>query len=166
VKFHCLEESKAPETTPSGFQARTYEPVFWAGQTAKNRPVLTTKKYEYGCFFPYHRLYRFFMITLIMIVHIIVSLALIFIVLLQTGRGAGIGAAFGGSSQTVFGSSGATPFLAKLTAAAAILFMVTSLALSILGHRGGASVMEGAAPAQQTAPAEKPAAPAPAAPAK
>ncbi len=106
------------------------------------------------------------MITLIMIVHIIVSLALIFIVLLQTGRGAGIGAAFGGSSQTVFGSSGATPFLAKLTAAAAILFMVTSLALSILGHRGGASVMEGAAPAQQTAPAEKPAAPAPAAPAK
>jgi preprotein translocase subunit SecG len=109
------------------------------------------------------------MITLVMIVHIIVCLALIFIVLLQTGRGAGIGAAFGGSSQTIFGSSGATPFLAKLTAAAAVLFMVTSLALTVLGHRGGASVMQGATPAQQTAPAEKPAAPAaptPAAPAK
>jgi preprotein translocase subunit SecG len=106
------------------------------------------------------------MITFIMVVHIIVCLALIFIVLLQTGRGAGIGAAFGGSSQTVFGSSGATPFLAKLTAAAAILFMVTSLALTILGHRGGSSVMQGAAPAGQTAPAEQPAAPAPSEPAK
>jgi preprotein translocase subunit SecG len=106
------------------------------------------------------------MITLIVIVHIIVCLALIFIVLLQTGRGAGIGAAFGGSSQTIFGSSGATPFLAKLTAAAAILFMVTSLALSILGHRGGTSVMQGATPAGQSAPTEKPAAPAPAEPGK
>ena len=100
------------------------------------------------------------MITFIYIVHIIVSLALIFIVLLQTGRGAGIGAAFGGSSQTVFGSTGATPFLAKLTAAAAVLFMVTSLTLSILGHRGGASVMQGTAPTQQTAPVEQPSAPA------
>ncbi len=100
------------------------------------------------------------MITVITIVHIIVSLALIFIVLLQSGRGAGIGAAFGGASQTFFGSSGATPFLAKLTAAAAILFMVTSLSLAFLGHRGGVSVMQGAAPAGQTAPAETPAAPA------
>jgi preprotein translocase subunit SecG len=106
------------------------------------------------------------MITFIYIVHIIVSLALIFIVLLQTGRGAGIGAAFGGSSQTVFGSTGATPFLAKLTAAAAVLFMVTSLTLSILGHRGGTSVMQGAAPTQQTAPVEQPSTPAPAEPAK
>jgi preprotein translocase subunit SecG len=100
------------------------------------------------------------MITVITIVHIVVSLALIFIVLLQSGRGAGIGAAFGGASQTFFGSSGATPFLAKLTAVAAILFMVTSLSLAILGHRGGVSVMQGAAPAGQTAPAETPAAPA------
>ena len=100
------------------------------------------------------------MITVITIVHIVVSLALIFIVLLQSGRGAGIGAAFGGASQTFFGSSGATPFLAKLTALAAILFMVTSLSLAILGHRGGVSVMQGAAPAGQTAPAETPAEPA------
>jgi preprotein translocase subunit SecG len=106
------------------------------------------------------------MTTIILIIHIIVSLALIFIVLLQTGRGAGIGAAFGGSSQTIFGSSGATPFLAKLTAVAAVLFMVTSLTLTILGHRGGTSVMQGAAPAGQTAPAETPATPAPPGPAK
>jgi preprotein translocase subunit SecG len=105
------------------------------------------------------------MVTIITIVHIIVCLALIFIVLLQTGRGAGIGAAFGGASQTFFGSSGATPFLAKLTAGAAIMFMVTSLTLTFIGHRGGASVMQGAAPAQ-TAPAETPAAPPPAEPAK
>ena len=106
------------------------------------------------------------MITVITIVHIIVCLALIFIVLLQSGRGAGIGAAFGGASQTFFGSSGATPFLAKLTAVAAILFMVTSLSLAFLGHRGGVSVMQGAAPAGQTAPAETPTAPTPAEPAK
>jgi preprotein translocase subunit SecG len=107
------------------------------------------------------------MITVIIIVHVTVCLALIFIVLLQTGKGAGIGAAFGGASQTFFGSSGATPFLAKLTAGAAILFMVTSLSLTILGHRGGASVMQGAAPAPtgQTAPAETPKAP-PSEPAK
>lgn len=106
------------------------------------------------------------MTIIITIVHIIVCLALIFIVLLQTGRGAGIGAAFGGSSQTFFGSSGATPFLAKLTAGAAILFMVTSISLTLMGHRGGISVMQGAKPASQSAPAETPAAPAPAEPAK
>ncbi|MBM4288203.1 MAG: preprotein translocase subunit SecG [Deltaproteobacteria bacterium] len=96
------------------------------------------------------------MITITTILHIIVCLALICIVLLQTGRGAGIGAAFGGSSQTFFGSSGATPFLAKLTAVAAVLFMVTSLALTFMGQRGGVSVMEGVAPSPpaQTAPAE------------
>ncbi len=71
-----------------------------------------------------------------------------------------MGAAFGGASQTFFGSSGATPFLGKLTAAAAILFMVTSLSLAILGHRGGVSVMQGAAPAGQTGPAATPAEPA------
>ncbi|MGQ9921458.1 MAG: preprotein translocase subunit SecG [Desulfobacca sp.] len=97
------------------------------------------------------------MITVITIIHVIVCLALIFIVLLQTGRGAGIGAAFGGSSQTFFGSSGATPFLAKLTAVAAILFMVTSLSLTFLGTRGGSSVMQGVTPVEQPAPVEKPA---------
>ena len=95
------------------------------------------------------------MTTIIVIVHIIVSLALICIVLLQHGKGAGIGAAFGGSSQTVFGSTGAAPFLAKLTAVAAILFMVTSLGLTFLGRQKDASVMKGAGkpPVSQSVPA-------------
>jgi preprotein translocase subunit SecG len=99
------------------------------------------------------------MTTIVVIIHIIVSLALICIVLLQQGKGAGIGAAFGGSSQTVFGSTGAAPFLAKLTAVAAIPFMCTSLGLTFLGRQKAPSVMQGA---------EKPAAtqPAPAAPAQ
>ena len=96
------------------------------------------------------------MSTLLVIIHVIVSLALICIVLLQHGKGAGIGAAFGGSSQTVFGSTGAAPFLAKLTAAAAILFMVTSLGLTFVGRQQEASVMQGAGkpPASQAAPAK------------
>ena len=77
------------------------------------------------------------MITVITIVHIVVSLALIFIVLLQSGRGAGIGAAFGRGQPDFFRQFRGNPFLAKLTALAAILFMVTSLSLAILGHRGG-----------------------------
>jgi len=97
--------------------------------------------------------------TIVVIVHVVAAMALISIVLLQHGKGAGIGAAFGGSSQTVFGSTGAAPFLAKLTAIVAILFMCTSLGLTFLGRQQAPSVMQGA---------EKPAAtqPAPAAPAQ
>ena len=108
------------------------------------------------------------MYTIATVIHVLGCLALIFIVLLQHGKGAGIGAAFGGSSQTVFGSTGAAPFLAKLTAAVAILFMLTSLGLTFMGRQKEASVMRGqeAKPAQhQTAPASKapvtPAKPAP-----
>ena len=105
------------------------------------------------------------MTTIVVIIHVIVSLALICIVLLQQGKGAGIGAAFGGSSQTVFGSTGAAPFLAKLTAVAAILFMCTSLGLTFLGRQKEASVMQGTGKpaATQTAPAQ-PTPPAPIAP--
>jgi preprotein translocase subunit SecG len=98
--------------------------------------------------------------TLVVVLHISVSLALICIVLLQHGKGAGIGAAFGGSSQTVFGSTGAAPFLAKITAVAALLFMLTSLGLTFLGRQQEKSVMQG--PARPPAATE----PAPAAPAK
>jgi preprotein translocase subunit SecG len=105
------------------------------------------------------------MTTVVIIIHIIVSLALILIVLLQHGKGAGIGAAFGGSSQTVFGSTGAAPFLAKLTAVAAILFMITSLGLTFLGRQKEASVMQGAKRPAATQPAPAaPKAPAPPAP--
>jgi preprotein translocase subunit SecG len=99
--------------------------------------------------------------TIVVIVHVAVSLALICIVLFQHGKGAGIGAAFGGSSQTVFGSTGAAPFLAKLTAAVAILFMCTSLALTFLGRQQEPSVMQGAGKPAATQPAT----PAPTAPA-
>jgi len=65
------------------------------------------------------------------------------IVLLQTGKGADIGAAFGGgSSQTLFGSTGASTFLSKATTIVAVIFMITSLSLAyISGHRRGSSVM-------------------------
>ena len=103
------------------------------------------------------------MVIFVIVIHIIVSLALICIVLLQHGKGAGIGAAFGGSSQTVFGSTGAAPFLAKLTAVAAILFMCTSLGLTFMGRQKEVSVMHGATkpPVSQSAPGApaKPAAP-------
>ena len=90
------------------------------------------------------------MYILIVILHIVVSLALILIILLQTGKGADIGAVFGGgSSQTLFGSSGPTSFLSKLTAAAAVIFMITSLFLAYFsGSRPASSIMKEAAPVQ------------------
>jgi preprotein translocase subunit SecG len=78
------------------------------------------------------------MLTVIAIIHVVISVALIMIVLLQTGRGSEIGAAFGsGSSQTLFGSSGSSGFMTKLTTAAVVIFMLTSLVLAYLySHRG------------------------------
>jgi preprotein translocase subunit SecG len=77
--------------------------------------------------------------TLVTILHVLACLILIMIVLLQAGKGANMGAAFGGSSQTVFGSSGAGTFLGKMTAAIAIIFMLTSLILTYTAaHRGSA----------------------------
>ncbi len=86
------------------------------------------------------------MTTLILIVHVTVCFALIAIVLLQTGKGAEIGATFGGSNQTIFGSQGASTFLSKVTTAAAILFMVTSLSLAYFSSKKTGSVMRGSAP--------------------
>lgn len=62
--------------------------------------------------------------------HILVCIILVVVVLLQTGKGADMGAAFGGGSQTVFGSRGPTTFFHYLTTGAAMLFMFTSLFLS------------------------------------
>lgn len=90
------------------------------------------------------------MYTLVVVLHVLVCLFLIAIVLLQTGKGADIGAVFGGSSQTLFGSAGPGTFLSKLTAIAAVIFMVTSLGLAyLISHRETASVMKGV----QSAPA-------------
>ncbi len=73
------------------------------------------------------------MSILIVVIHVIVCIALIMIVLLQTGKGADMGAAFGGgASQTLFGTTGASTFLSKATTAAAIVFMLTSLILAYM----------------------------------
>ena len=69
--------------------------------------------------------------TFVIVMHIVAAFFLILIVLLQSGKGAAMGAVFGsGSSQTMFGSSGAGNFLTKLTTAAAVIFMITSLTLA------------------------------------
>jgi preprotein translocase subunit SecG len=97
------------------------------------------------------------MYTAIIVLHLAVCLFLIFIILIQSSKGAEMGAAFGGSNQTLFGSRGAATFLSKLTTGAAILFMITSLTLAIMAVRKG-SVMT-SVPVQQTS--EKPFATAP-----
>ncbi len=116
------------------------------------------------------------------ILHLLIACGLILIVLLQGGKGADIGAAFGGgSSQTVFGGRGAATFLSKLTTAFAVLFMVMSIVLTLLAsHRGSYSVVPedlprpaqsapvqpSPVPAGPAAPAPAQQAPAPATPAK
>ena len=85
-----------------------------------------------------------------LIIHIIVCLFLIFIILIQSSKGAEMGAAFGGSSQTLFGSRGAATFMNKLTTGVAITFMLTSLLLAVITIRKGSvmsSVPVKAAPA-------------------
>jgi preprotein translocase subunit SecG len=76
------------------------------------------------------------MTILLMIVHILACLFLIAVVLLQSGKGAEIGAAFGGSSQTLFGSRGSASFLSKMTTVVAVVFMVTSLTLAVVTSKG------------------------------
>lgn len=91
--------------------------------------------------------------------HVIVCIVLILVILLQAGKGANMGAAFGGSSQTVFGSSGPASFLGKMTTVIAILFMLTSLTLSYSAVHKGKSLMGGAAKTgleQQAAPIQAP----------
>ena len=79
------------------------------------------------------------MITFLYVVYVMVCLFLILVVLLQAGRG-GMGAAFGGSSQTVFGSSGAGNFLTRLTVISAALFMMLSAALTYVSSSGEKSL--------------------------
>jgi len=97
--------------------------------------------------------------TLIVIVHVFVCFLMIGAILLQSGKGAEIGASFGGSSQTVFGSRGPANFLSKLTVAVAGVFMLTSLTLAILAkERNFASTVidlkQKTEPAAPTAPAQ------------
>ncbi len=81
--------------------------------------------------------------TLLTIAHVIVCLFLVGIVLLQHGKGADIGATFGGSSQSLFGTEGPLPLLNKITTAAAIIFMLTSVTLAYLStEKSSSSVMK------------------------
>src|SRR5919108_6452897 len=91
------------------------------------------------------------MIIAITIIHVIVSVGLILVVLLQTGKGAEVGAVFGGSSSTIFGSSGAGNFLTRLTTGMAIVFMITSLTLGYFaGHKPSATIFDSRMPSAQT----------------
>ena len=94
------------------------------------------------------------MMILVTIVHVLACFVLVLTVLLQAGKGADIGAVFGGASTTIFGSSGAGNFLTRLTTGAAIIFMITSLTLTYGGsHRVSATLMpESAAPAARNEP--------------
>ncbi len=96
------------------------------------------------------------MFTIIVIFHIIICILLVGTVLLQQGKGAEIGAVFG-SSEAIFGSSGPTTFLGKMTSVLAILFMITSLTLTYLAsQKGTGSIMQNlktpVAPAPISAP--------------
>jgi len=98
------------------------------------------------------------MTTLLIIVHVLVCIFLIGIVLLQHGKGADIGATFGGSSQSLFGSEGPVPLLNKITTFSAIVFMGTSITLAyISAHNSTGTVMSDLkkkpAPIEQTVPA-------------
>jgi preprotein translocase subunit SecG len=106
------------------------------------------------------------MIILVTIVHIIVCFFLIIVVLLQSGSAGDISAAFGGQgSQAAFGPRGAATALSKATTISAVLFMLTSITLSVYAtkHGGPASVLQGvkSAPAKTQPPAPKPAVPGP-----
>jgi len=79
--------------------------------------------------------------------HILACSVLVLVVLLQQGKGADMGAVFGGSSSTVFGSSGAGSFLTRLTTAAAAIFMLTSLTLTyVASHRLSSSIFDTSLP--------------------
>jgi len=105
------------------------------------------------------------MVILVTVIHVIVCLILVVVVLLQSGKAADLAGAFGGmGSQTVFGPRGSATVLSKATTISAILFMITSMTLSILATRGGSGTPDilrksGGAPAtgQPTAPVQGPA---------
>ena len=95
------------------------------------------------------------MTTLLIAVHVIVCVFLICIVLLQHGKGADIGASFGGSSQSLFGTEGPVPLLNKITTLAAIIFMGTSITLAYLSaNKSTGTVMGNIKTQEQQAPAQ------------
>jgi preprotein translocase subunit SecG len=104
------------------------------------------------------------MTIVLTMLHILVSIFMIAVVLLQSGKGAEMGASFGSSgSQSVFGAGGGSTFLSKMTTGAAVIFMLTSLTLAyISGQPSSSSIMSG----KSKPAAAVPAGPAPTAPAQ
>lgn len=94
------------------------------------------------------------MTSIIIAVHVVISLILIVVILLQSGSAGGMGAAFGGGgSQTLFGSSGSGKFFTRLTAIVAALFMITSISLTVMSaHRAKGTVMQDYTPPPIEAP--------------
>lgn len=76
------------------------------------------------------------MTNIILVVHVLAAIAIVVLVLLQQGRGADMGAAFGGGSQTLFGARGSANFLSRITGVLAAVFFITSLTLAVLYGRG------------------------------
>lgn len=97
------------------------------------------------------------MFIAVTIIHVIACLFLIGVVLLQQGKGADMGAVFGGSSSTIFGSSGAGNFLTRLTTAFAVIFMLTSLTLTYASARRIGSTVFDTAPLPEPPPLNVPA---------
>ena len=92
------------------------------------------------------------MTSILVAIHVTVCILLILIVLLQTGKGAEMGASIGGAgSQALFGAAGPANILTKITTAVAIIFMITSLSLAYMsGQKADTSVMKrSAAPVEQ-----------------
>src|SRR5262245_56598824 len=103
------------------------------------------------------------MVIFFTVVHVVLCVFMIFVILLQPGKDAGMGAALGGGAATsAFGGRGAVTFLSKLTAVCAGLFFLTSLGLSFVGVRSSVtSSMATKAAAAKSAPALAPGAAAP-----
>ena len=94
--------------------------------------------------------------TLLTIVHVVVCFFLVGIVLLQHGKGADIGATFGGSSQSLFGSEGPVPLLNKITTAVAVIFMLTSVTLAYISSQSSTSSVMTEVKVEQPVQAAKP----------
>ncbi len=89
------------------------------------------------------------MLTIVLMIHFLVSLLLVLLVLLQQGKGASVGASFGGgASNTLFGSRGPASFLMKLTGGMAVIFFITSLTLACLAAKSARSEL--ASPVSET----------------
>ncbi len=114
------------------------------------------------------------MVSIVIAIHVTVCISICIVVLLQQGKGADIGAVFGGSSQTLFGSGGAGNFLTRLTSGLAVVFFATSIFLAYASTRratgslleGSSSMPKSVMPVNAPKPAPNPAVPAPQPPAQ